>query len=169
MNPETLPTISRTDLDAVIDKPLEFIFLFVEKYYHLISSDPSGQIQQQFTLDQNILMAFSAFDDQVSNGGFIQLIENGYGTYIFDSPLSEYLNEWGAIETARIIDEARVIYHHKKEILEREKTLEEFAKLYQEHKDFEVLEDQYDKIITAERAIIKDHIKQNINRFAIIS
>ena len=134
-----------------------------------MSSDPSGQILNEFTNDQNALLAYISMDNQVCNGGFIQLIENKYGSYIFDSPLTDYLNTWGAVKTAKILEDAKLIYHQKKPILEKEKTLEEFAKLYQEHPDFEELENQYYAEVHSERDIIKQYIQSNIVKFAVVT
>ena len=70
---------------------------------------------------------------------------------------------------AKILDEARLIYHQKKAILEKEKTLEEFAKLYQEHPDFEELESQYYIEVDSEKEIIKNHIQSNLSMFAMVT
>lgn len=162
---ETLPLIEKSRLDAVTSAS-EYIFLFIEKYHELLSSDNTGLMQDEFTAEQNVLMAYNAFDTQVSNGGFIQLIENGFGSYIFDSPLSEHLSDWGLKKTANLIDQARTIYHAKKEILEREKSLEDFTKLYQEHREFEPIESEYYQISNSERELMKKYIESNVSDFA---
>jgi hypothetical protein len=169
MSDAMVPVIEKHELDAVQNNAGKYLLLFIEKYFQVLSSDPTGQVQNKFTTEQNILLAFGVMDGEVCNGGFIQLIENGYGSYIFDSPLSDHLRLWGAVQIVSIIDEARSIYHQKKEILEREKTLEEFAKLYLEHKEFEPIEDQFNTVIDPERAIIKQYIKSNISLFAKVA
>ena len=165
---ETLPLIPKSELDAAVD-PADYIYLFIEKYHQLISADTTGQIQNEFNAEQNVLMAYNLFDGQVCNGGFIQLIENGYGPYVFDSPLSEHLRDWGLAKTADLIDQARTFYLPKREILERKKTLAEFAKLYQEHPEFEPLDDEYYKIVDSERELIKEHIQGHLSDFARIA
>ena len=169
MSTAMIPIVPRNELDLVKNDPYEYITLFTNKYFQIMHSDPTGQVLNKFTNDQNALLAFVIMDGQVCNGGFIQLIENKYGSYIFDSPLGEYLNNWGAIKIAKILDEARLIYHQKKAILEKEKTLEEFAKLYQEHPDFEELESQYYIEVDSEKEIIKNHIQSNLSMFAMVT
>ena len=168
MSLETLPAITKDELNAADHDALQYLFLFADKYSKLISASQDGAIQQQMTLEQNVLLAFVDMDNQISNGGFIQLIENGYGKFVFDTPLSAILNDWGSVKTASILDRARVIYHDKREILEREKTLEEFAKLYQEHPDFEDLEKEYYSVIDSERLVIKQYIETHMASFAKI-
>jgi hypothetical protein len=162
---ETLPLIERSKLDDAT-RAYEYIFLFIEKYHELLSSDTTGLMQDEFTVEQNVLMAYNVFDNQVSNGGFIQLIENGFGPYVFDSPLSDHLRDWGLTKTSDLIDQARIIYQAKREILEREKSLEDFTRLYQEHRDFEPIESEYYAISDSEREVMKTYINRHIGDFA---
>ena len=165
----TLPVIAIKDWQSVTSQPDELISLLIGSYQSILSSDPSGKIQESFTTEQHILMAFDILESQVMSGGFIQLVENGYGPYIFDTPLSDYLRSWGAVDIAAIIDQARVIYLSKKDILERETTLEEIAKLYQQHPEFEPLEKEFTDNITEAKRMIAGHIIGHIDSFAIVS
>jgi hypothetical protein len=161
--------VTTEEIEATGSDALALIILLAEKYYHLISSDTTGQIQQRMTAEQSVLLAYITMDNEVNNGGFIQLIENGFGSYIFDNHLSDYLREWGAADTADILDQARTIYLAKKNILEKEKTLEEFARLYQEHPDFEAIESRYYAIADTQRATIRDYISTHIALFDSLS
>ena len=165
----TLPVIAIKDWQSVTSQPDELISLLIGSYQSILSSDPSGKIQESFTTEQHILMAFDILESQVMSGGFIQLVENGYGPYIFDTPLSDYLRSWGAVDIAAIIDQARVIYLSKKDLLEREKTLEEVAKLYQQHPEFEPLEKEFTDNITEAKRMIAGHIIGHIDSCAIVS
>jgi tRNA/tmRNA/rRNA uracil-C5-methylase (TrmA/RlmC/RlmD family) len=165
MSADALPEIYRSELDDS-QTPDVYIYHLIAKYHELLASDTTGHLQEHFTAEQNILLAFNVLDTQVSSGGFIQLIENGYGSYIFDTPLSHYLQDWGAVKIATIIEQAALIYRSKKDILEREKTLEEFAKLYQEHTDFEIPEQEFYQVINSEREIIVAYIRAHISHFA---
>ena len=164
-----MPLITTEEIEATGDDALAYIILFAEKYYALIAADTTGTVQQRMTAEQSVLLAYVTMDNEVNNGGFIQLIENGYGSYIFDNPLSDYLREWGAADTADILDQARTIYLAKKDILEKEKTLEEFARLYQEHPDFEPIESRYYAIADTQRAIIKGYIFNHLALFDRLS
>jgi uncharacterized protein with ATP-grasp and redox domains len=64
------------------------------------------KIMESFNDSQIALVAYRHFDAQVCNGGFIQLIQNGYGDIIFDKTFSEVMKSWGAEETAAIAKEA---------------------------------------------------------------
>ena len=167
MNSNLLPVISQQELDAVKENPAELITLLVSHYRKAMESDSSGQVQ--LTLEQYVLMGFHILDEQASAGGFIQVIENGYGAYIFHSGLSDHLRSWGAIRSASLIDSAGVLFDMKKEILEKEKTLAEFARLYQEHPEFDQLDTEFHAVKDGEKNAVRDHIMKNIERFAIMT
>lgn len=40
-------------------------------------------------------------------GGFVQLIQNGYGPYIFDNPFAKAMRMFGAKEFSKLIYEAK--------------------------------------------------------------
>ena len=161
----TLPTISKSEIETASKEPHELISLLVSRYRDMIMVDSTGQIQHEMTAEQNVLMAFDVLDGQVSNGGFIQLIENGYGSFIFDTPLSEHLREWGAEKIAALIDQARPLYEANKEVLERKKTLQEFAKMYQEHPEFDALDKEFCEVIDGERGVIVAYIMGHLEGF----
>lgn len=163
----TQPVMTRQEIESLAADPAELIWTLCDRYRVILTADPSQQLGQLNT-EQNILLGFEAWDGQVANGGIIQLIENGYGSFIFETPLSEVLREWGLTGTAEIIDRARALYREKKEILEREKTLQEFAKMYQEHPEFEPLDNEYYAIMDAEREQMAAYVVAHAELFAAI-
>ena len=70
---------------------------------------------------QNALMAYSVFRDEVMEGGFIQLIQNGYGPYIFYNPFAKSMRLFGVARLAVLVNKANEIY---------EKYYVEFVKLF---------------------------------------
>ena len=157
--------VTAEEIAATGEDALPYIYLYAGKYLALIGSDTDGSIQQRLTPEQGVLLAFVTMDNEVANGGFIQLIENGYGSYIFESPLADYLRHWGAAAVANIIDLARDLYHDKKELLEQEKSLADFARLYQQHPEFDALEQQYYAVIDSERSAIRSYMEAHTERF----
>jgi hypothetical protein len=126
-----------------------------------------GERAEDLNDSQHTLLAHNFLYGQVSNGGFIQLIQNGYGGYIFDGPFSEIVKSWGAIKTAEIVDKAKIVYDKYKEELEQETTTEEFSELYKKIKDFEGLETEFYAVMDKETEIIRKYVEKNINDFVI--
>ncbi|MDR2424392.1 MAG: DMP19 family protein [Prevotellaceae bacterium] len=160
-----LPEISRQDIENAKDDAWKLIYVFLDKYFEMIEN---GNITGDFNEYQHTLLAYMYLDSQVCNGGFIQLINNGYGGYIFDTPFSGYLKSWGAEKTAQIVDKAKEIYIKYQEELEAEKEAEEFCGLYKKITDFEPLEEEYYKINDGETEKIKEYVENNIHNFAKI-
>ena len=163
---EALPEIKKEEIENTKKDDWDFLYIFLHKYFVMIGKNK--EIMQMFNTSQHTLLAFYYLDSQVCNGGFIQLIQNGYGRYIFENPFSDALKIWGAKDIAKIVEDAKIIYIKHREKLEKETSMEEFSELYKEIKDFEPLEDIYYKINEQGTKIIKKYVEENINEFGKI-
>ena len=92
---------------------------------------------------QHTLLGYHFFREEVMEGGFVQLIQNGYGPYIFDNPFAKAMRMFGAKEFSKLIYEAKKIYDAHREDLEKERTEEEFMAMYEQYEAFDDLEEQY--------------------------
>jgi hypothetical protein len=163
-----LPEISKKDIENAKDDAWDFIYIFINKYFEIIENSKDKEIMREFNEYQHTLMAYMYLDSEVCNGGFIQLIQNGYGGYIFNNPFSEFIKSWGADKTAQIVEKAKEIYNKYKEELEEEKTMEEFSELYKKITEFRPLEDKYYEINDSETERIKEYVENHLNNFAKI-
>ena len=123
---------------------------------------------QQLNGHQHALLAYRYFREEVNFGGFVQLIQNGYGGYIFDNPTAKALKIFGADGTARLIYKAKEIYDANREELERDTTDEEFNAMYVDFEVFETIEESYYQIEKAQTAIIAEFVDKNRELFAEI-
>ena len=87
-------------------------------------------------------------------GGFVQLIQNGYGGYVFGNPFAKAMREFGAKEMSKIIYSAKDIYDANKAELERETTEEEFNAMYVDFEVFDELEELYFEIEEEQTAVV---------------
>jgi hypothetical protein len=163
---EILPEIKKEAIENAKNDTLDFIYLFADKHHEMIGIN-GEDIMEKFNEDQHTLLAYFYLDSEVCNGGFIQLIQNGYGGYIFNTPFSEYIKSWGAEKTAEIVEKAKIIYNKYSNELEEEKSIDEFSKLYKEITDFEPLDNEYYKI-NDESKKIKAYIETHLDNFAKI-
>lgn len=111
------------------------------------------------------MLAYNYLYGQVTNGGFIQLIQNGYGSYIFESPYIDTLHSRWLEKMAKLLQQAQIIYRDKKDILEEEKDIEWFSQLYEDITDFEPLDDEFYEIMDEETTILKEYIHNNLCSF----
>lgn len=143
----------------------DYLFIFTDEYFDIMSKDPTGEVMREFNAAQHTLIAYNYLYGEVSNGGFVQLIQNGYGGYIFNNPFSEHLRELGAVKIADIVDKAKQIYVEHKDVLESETTLEGFSNLYKEYPDFEPLDDEFYSVMDAETVIIRNYVAEHFDEF----
>ena len=118
------------------------------------------------TGEQHSLLAYRIFRDEVMEGGFCQLIQNGYGGYIFDNPFARVMRLWGVADLAKLVYAARKIYEEHREDLERERTDEEFMAMYEQYEAFDDLEDEFlekEEMFTAQ---VAEYVDEHLELFA---
>jgi len=90
---------------------------------------------------QQLLLAYDYLHMQAGQGGFIQYIQNGYVGLL--PSMIEQLYKLGANDMAKVLDDALKVYVLNRELLEKQTTVEEFAKLYSELKEFEMIDEEF--------------------------
>ena len=111
-----------------------FLRAFTDKYREALGGDPTAETISRLNGEQHSLLAYRIFRDEVTEGGFCQLIQNGYGVYIFDNPFARVMRLWGAERFSKLVYAAKKIYDAHREDLERERTDEEFMAMYRSTK-----------------------------------
>lgn len=162
---KTLPQIKKEEFLNYIDNTWDLFFLLLSNYYEIMDIET----EDDFTNSQHTLMAYNIMYGEITTGGFLELIKNGYGSYIFESLFSETLKKWGAIEMATTIDKAKKIYYKNKFELEIARTTEDIFDMYHQYPAFNVLDKDFFRIMNSESEKIKSHILQNINDFAVVA
>jgi len=159
-------TIKKADLDKAEDE-WDYLYLLLDKYYKLQEKEPDNVVDN-FNNGQHSLMAYTVLDSQVGNGGFIQLIYNGWGPYVFESPLIETLRSWGLNDTPDLLEKASVIYNETGIDQKEEDTLDDFSRLYTDYPQFEKFDDAYYEINDSEVRLVKRYIEDHLDDFIIV-
>lgn len=146
----------------------EFLGVFTDAYLHAIDGQLSADNMSKLNGQQHTLLAWHYFSTEMRDGGFVQLIQNGYGAYIFDNPFAKAIKQFGAVELSKIIYKAKEIYDANKAELERETTDEEFNAMYVDFEVFDDLEERYFEMEEQQTAIIANYVDENIALFADI-
>ena len=154
--------------DSLKKEPIDYINLYTDAYLAEIDNELSAENMQKLNGHQHALLAYRYFREEVNFGGFVQLVQNGYGGYIFDNPTAKALKIFGADGTARIIYKAKEVYDANREELERDTTDEEFNAMYVDFEVFEEIEENYYQIEKAQTAIIAEFVDKNRELFAEI-
>lgn len=146
----------------------EFVDTFVQAIEEVVDGPLTLEIMQRLTLDQITLLAWHYLHQEVMDGGFIQMIYNGYGAFIFKNPFAVAMRQWGVNGLYTLIKHAKKYYLHYQEQIEVEMTDEEFMALYEQMPEFDEFDDEF--VVNEEKwtSMIAAYIDDHIDNFAHI-
>ena len=117
--------------------------VFVKATYDAKGDQLTAETMLELNADQITLLAWNILHEEVMDGGFVQLIHNGYGPFIFKNPLAKALKLWDIKELSKLIDDAHTLWIKHREKIEQDCTDEEFMALFELFPDFDDLDDQF--------------------------
>lgn len=162
-------TLSQSAIAQAEAKGMDsFLTLFTDAFLHEINGELSAQNMSLLNGYQHALLALRFFSEEVNEGGFVQLIQNGYGGYLFLNPTAKAWKLMGAKQLSKILYKAKTIYDKHRQALERETTDDEFMAMYEQFEQFDVLEEKYMEVEEQEMSIIATYVKEHIDDFAQI-
>ena len=82
----------------------EFVDLFANSAIDSVGGSLTDETMAKFNSDQMTLIAFKFLHDEVMDGGFVQLIYNGFGPFIFFNPFAKAVREWGLDDLAALVN-----------------------------------------------------------------
>ena len=126
----------------------------------------TADVMQQLNSQQTTLWAFDILREEVGEGGFIQLIHNGYGPFIFKNPFAKALKLWGMRELSKLVYNAHTLYAKYHEEIEKDCTDEEFMALFEQYPEFDDMDDEFVEREEEWTNDIAHFIDENIERFA---
>lgn len=145
-----------------------FIAVFVRAIREAIGGEPTAESLQELNADQVTLLCWDTLHEEVMDGGFIQLIHNGYGPFIFKNPFAKALNKmWNMRELSRKLYEVHTLWQETRKEIERECTDEEFMALFERFPQFDDYDDWFvenEEPLTEQVArYIDDHIENFVS------
>lgn len=162
-------TVSDADLRKGAEEGMDaFLKVFIDKYLEVTGGVINEKTMPLLNGYQHTLLGYHFFREEVMEGGFIQLIQNGYGPYIFDNPFAKAMRLFGAKDFSKLIYEAKKIYDANRADLEKDCTEDEFMAMYEQYEAFDDLEEKYmeeEEIITAQ---IAEYVDEHVEYFAVV-
>jgi len=144
----------------------EFLKVFVDKYLEVTGGVINAETMPLLNGYQHTLLGYHFFREEVIEGGFVQLIQNGYGPYIFDNPFAKAMRLFGAKEFSKLIYEAKKIYDAHRKDLEKECSDDEFMAMYEQYEAFDDLEEAYMDMEEKVTAQIAEYVDEHLDQFA---
>lgn len=117
---------------------------------------------------QIALVAYATMREEVLCGGFIQLIHNGYGGFIFLNPFAKVLKQWGLRDLSRMIYDVHTLYVRYREEIERDCTDEAFMALYERFPEFDDADDTFVDNEEEYTSMAARYVEEHIEDFATV-
>ena len=146
-----------------------FVGAFVAAIKEAIGGELTQESLGELNSDQLTLLAWDILHEEVMDGGFVQLIHNGYGPFIFKNPFAKAVKQlWGMRELSKLVYDGHTLYAKYHEALERDCTDEEFMALFEQYPEFDDLDDEFVEREEEWTEQIARYIDENIEKFAVI-
>ena len=162
-------TVRDADLCAAAQEGMdEFIAVFTNRYLEVLGGALTGENMHMLNGEQISLLAYIMFRDEVMDGGFVQLIHNGYGPFIFENPFAKAMRLMGAHDFSKLVYKGRKLYEKYRDELTRECSDEEFMALFEQFSEFDELDDAFVEMEEEVTAALAHYVDEHIDQFATI-
>ena len=162
--------IKDADLQQAAKEGMDaFVQVFVDAIRKAIGGELTTETMAELHSDQITLLAWDMLHEEVMDGGFVQLIHNGLGEFIFKNPFAKALNKmWGMRDLSKLIYEGHTLWLKYREEIEKDCTDEEFMALFEKFPEFDDLDDQFVENEETWMDDIAHYIDDHLDRFAIV-
>ena len=145
-----------------------FVQTFVDAIRQAIHGELTQETMMQLNANQITLLAWAILHEEVMDGGFVQLIHNGYGPFIFKNPFAKAVKLWGLRDLSKLIYEAHTLYLKYHEQIEQDCTDEEFMAMFEQFPAFDDMDDDFVENEETWTEQIAQYIDEHIEQFAQI-
>ena len=143
MNSIFLPVLDQNEINLLTnkDKKEELFDLFTQPLHEELYKQGNFEFIEQLSEGQQLFISWDYVCMQVGQGGFIQLIQNGYIGLL--PTMVEQLYMMAINDMALVLDDVLKVFVLNQEQLSKNTSVEEFARLYDEFKEFELIEARF--------------------------
>ena len=159
---EALSNAALEGMDAFLD-------VVIKAIRDAIGGEPTEETMAQLNVEQMTLLCWDTLHTEVMDGGFIQLIHNGYGPFIFKNPFAKALNKmWHIRDLSKMLYEVHTLWLEHREALERDCTDDEFMALYEQYPQFDDYDDMFIENEPQWTEQIAQYVDNHIEQFATV-
>lgn len=146
----------------------EFLKVFTYAIMASVGGELTADTMAELNSDQITLLAYDILHNEVMDGGFVQLIYNGYGSFLFRNPFAKAIKGWGIDELASLVKKAGKLYFKYKNEIERECTDDEFMAMFEQYPEFDDLDDLFVENEETWTGIVACYVDEHIERFVTV-
>ena len=159
--------------DAVLSKAAEigmdeFLMVITKAIMNTVGGELTTETMAEMNSDQITLVAYSMLRDEVMDGGFVQLIHNGLGGFIFLNPFAYAIKQWGLTDLGKMIYKVKKVYLTCHDEIEKDVTDEEFMQLFERFPAFDDFDDEFVENEEEWTSMVAHYVDEHIERFAKI-
>lgn len=143
----------------------EFLEVIVNGIHDAIGGDLNADNIGDLNADQVTLLAYVTLRDAVMDGGFVELIHNGYGPFIYKNPFNKAVRNWGLPDLYKIVSKTHRLYSKYHEEIERDCTQEEFDALFEQYPEFDDYDDEFVESEEEFTAAVARYVDEHLDDF----
>ena len=148
----------------------DFVEAIVGAIRQTIGGELSADTLSELNNDQLTLLVWDTLHQEVMDGGFIQLIHNGYGPFVFKNPFAKAVRQlWGMRDLSKLIYDAHTLSVKYHEQIERDCTDEAFMALFEQFPEFDDMDDAFVEHEEEWTEQIARYIDEHLDRFATVT
>lgn len=145
-----------------------FLTLIHDRVLEAVGGEVNAQTLTLLNGDQITLLAYFIFREEVMDGGFIQLIHNGYGPFIFLNPFAKAMRLWGAHDFSKLVYKGRKLFEKYGDELTTDCTDEEFMALFEQYPEFDDLDDEFVEMEEEVTGTIAHYVDEHLEQFVTV-
>lgn len=145
-----------------------FVGVFVKAIREAIGHALTAETMAQLNADQITLLAWDTLHEEVMDGGFVQLIHNGYGPFFFRNPFAKMIKQWGLKDLSKLVYNVSGLYGKTHEEIEKDCTDDEFMALFEQFPAFDDYDDEFVENEEEWTAEVAHYVDDHIERFGRI-
>ncbi len=147
-----------------------FVEVFIHALRDAIGGELTSETMSDLNNDQITLLAWDTLHQEVMDGGFVQLIHNGYGPFIFKNPFAKALNKlWGMRELSKMLYDVHTLYVKYGAEIEKDCTDDEFMAMFERYPEFDDFDDKFVENEEQWTELIATYIDNHLDKFATIA
>lgn len=162
-------TIKEKDIITAANDGMDaFIEVFYDAVMNAVGGTLTAENMAELNADQITLVAYIYMRDEVMDGGFVQLIHNGYGSFIYENPFAKMLKTWGLRDLSKIVFATAKLYHEHGDAIEEDCNDDEFMALFEKFPQFDDYDDAFVEGEEQWTDSIAHYIDEHVSNFANI-
>ena len=146
----------------------EFLKVFYDAIMQSVNGELTAETMAELNSDQVTLVAYQMMHDELMDGGFVQLIHNGLGGFIFLNPFAYALKQWGLTDLSKMIYKVKKLYWNSHEEIEKDCSDEEFMQMFERFPEYDDFDDEFVENEEEWTAMVAAYVDDHITDFAIV-